>query len=180
MRLTLEDTVFVLVDVQGKLAQLMYEKDRLFENLQRIVKGVNVLGLPIVWMEQNPEKMGPTIPELCALLEGHEPIAKMSFGGCGDGTFLRQLESTGRKQVLIAGIETHVCVYQTSAALVSRGYAVDVVADAVSSRALSNKEIGLAKMQQCGVRLTSVEMALFELLGTAKHPAFRELLKIVK
>lgn len=178
--LTIDNTVFALVDVQGKLAQLMDDKTALFDNLQRLVQGVRLLELPILWMEQNPEKMGPTIPELQPHLEGMTPLAKMSFGCCGDRQFMEALEATGRNQVLIAGIEAHVCVYQTAAGLVSRGFEVEVVADAVSSRSASNREMALRKLMQCGVRLTSVEMCLFELLGTAEHDAFRDMLKIVK
>jgi nicotinamidase-related amidase len=104
----------------------------------------------------------------------------MSFSCCGEPAFLARLEALGRGQALLAGIETHVCVYQTAADLVARGCAVEVVADGVSSRTLDNKLIGLERIRGCGARLTSVETCLFELLRTAEHAAFREILKIVK
>jgi len=175
-----QDTILVIVDVQGRLAQVMHEKELLVDALQKLIKGTQVLHIPVVWLEQNPEKMGPTIPELRELLVGRAPIGKMSFSCCGEPAFVAQLEALGRKQVLLAGIEAHVCVYQTAAELVARGFEVEVVADAVSSRTLSNKQIGLDKARARGACMTSVEMAIFELLKTAEHPAFRDMLKIVK
>lgn len=178
--LTTNNTVLVLVDVQGKLAQLMDGKEALFQNLRKLVQGSQVLGLPIIWLEQNPTGLGPTIPELAELLHAQQPIAKFSFSCCGDDGFMAALRATGRKQVLLAGIETHVCIYQTAADLLNRGYEVEVVADGVSSRTAANRDLALGKMQQLGARLTSVEMALFELLGKAEGPAFKAMLKIVK
>lgn len=178
--LKLEHTVLVLVDVQGKLAQLMDGRDALFENLRKLVQGVQVLRVPILWLEQNPAGLGPTIPELASLLPGQTPISKLSFSSCGEPAFVEQLRASGRRQILLAGIEAHVCVYQTAVDLLKRGHEVEVVVDAVSSRAAENKRIALEKLQQLGARLTSVEMALFELLGKAEGPAFKALLKIVK
>lgn len=175
-----EDTALVVVDVQGKLAQLMHNKEFLFENLQKVVKGVQAVGLPIIWVEQNPMGLGPTIPELAELLSDLQPISKLSFSCCGNEKFRQALEALGRKQVLVVGIETHVCVYQTTMDLLSLDYEVQVVADAVSSRTAENRQIGLERMRDAGAALTSTEMALFELLGAAKGPEFKEVLKIVK
>lgn len=178
--LKIENTVFILIDVQGKLAQVMHEKDMLFNNLQKLIAGIKALKIPVIWMEQIPEKMGPTIPELSELLKDEKPIGKKCFSCCHDNVFMKKLAGLNRGQVLVAGIETHVCVYQTAAMLVEAGYDVEVVADGTSSRTLSNRTIGLDKIRTCGAHVTTVEMALFELLKTADHPAFREILKIVK
>lgn len=175
-----EDTVLVIVDVQGKLAQIMYEKELLFESLQKMIRGTKVLAIPIIWMEQIPEKLGPTVPEVAGLLEGLHPIAKNSFSCCGSELFMTALRELGRKQVLIAGIETHICVYQTTMDLTNMGYEVQVVTDAVSSRTVRNKEVGLARIKEAGGSLTSMETALFELLRVAEGEKFREILKIVK
>jgi len=180
MRLSPDSTVFVLVDVQGKLAQLMHGKETLFENLRKAVAGMLALEIPVLWIEQNPTKMGETIPELRELLEGHTPIPKMSFSACGEPLFMEKLAAAGRKDVLLAGIETHVCIVQTVTDLVEQGYRVQVMADAVSSRSPENREIGLERIRAAGAGLTSVEMALFELMRTAEHPRFRDLLKIVR
>ena len=172
--------LFVLVDVQGKLAQLMQERESLYDHLERLVRGVRVLGLPIIWLEQNPRGLGPTIPELARHLPDLRPIPKMSFSCCGCADFRSALEAAGRDQILIAGIEAHVCIYQTTVDLLSQGYQVQVVADAVSSRSASNRHIGLARVRASGAALTSVEMALFEMLGVAEGPQFKEILKIVR
>jgi len=178
--LKMESTVLLLVDVQGKLAHLMHQKEQLFNNLQKLIKGIQVLGIPVLWVEQNPAGLGPTIPEVADMLPDVKPIAKMSFSSCRNNRFLQALKELDRKQVLIAGIETHICVYQTAADLVDMGLEVQVVTDAVSSRTPENKTIGLQKMRDAGAGWTSVETALFELLGVAEGGAFKALLKIVK
>ena len=176
----MENVALLLVDIQGKLAHSMHGKELLFKNMQKLIKGIQVLGIPILWTEQNPQGLGPTIPEISDLLSNIQPISKMSFSCCQNDRFVQALKALNRKQVLIAGIETHVCVYQTAVDLVDLGYEVQVVTDAVSSRKIENKEIGLQKMRDSGVSLTSVETALFELLKVAEGEQFKEILKIVK
>ena len=178
--LKMKSTVLLLVDVQGKLAHMVHEKERLFDNLQKLIKGIQVLGIPVLWVEQNPVGLGPTIPEVADLLPDSTPISKMSFSSCRNHRFLQALKELKRNQVLIAGIETHICVYQTAADLVDMGVAVQVVTDAVSSRTAGNEAIGLQRMRDAGVNWTSVETALFELLGVAEGDAFKGILKIVK
>lgn len=175
-----QSTILVIVDIQGKLAQLMHEKDLLFTNVKKLIEGIRVLDIPILWLEQNPQGLGATVPEIADLLSDLQPISKMSFSGCGDDHFMQQLEALNRKQVLVVGIEAHVCVYQTAADLVELGYEVQVVADAVSSRSKRNKKIGLQRMTESGVSSTGVETALFELLKVAEGKQFKEILKIVK
>jgi len=178
--LKIENTTLLIVDIQGNLAHLMHGKELLFKNVQKLIKGIQILGIPILWVEQNPRGLGLTIPEIADLLSDIQPISKMSFSSCRNDRFVQALNALNRKQVLIAGIETHVCVYQTAAELVDIGYDVQVVTDAVSSRNMENKEIGLQRMRDSGVSLTSVETALFELLKVAEGEQFREILKIVK
>jgi nicotinamidase-related amidase len=158
----------------------MHEKDILFDNLRRLIAGTRALGIPILWMEQIPEKLGSTSAEFRELLAPEQPIRKSSFSCCGEPAFTERLEALGRRQVLLAGIETHVCVYQTAADLGNRGYEVEVVSDAVSSRTPANKLVGLERIRAAGARITSVEMALFELMRTADHAAFRDILRIVR
>jgi len=178
--LSLDNTVLIIVDVQGKLAQLMHKKEVLFDNLQKIIKGARVLEIPIIHVEQYPEGLGPTIPEVAGLLTDVDTISKLSFSCWGNEQFRARLAGTGRKQVLIAGIETHICVYQTSMSLLSEGYEVHVIADAVSSRTLENKKTALDKIRAAGASLTTTEMAIFELLKVAGGPKFKELVNIVK
>ena len=178
--LAVENTVLVVIDVQGKLSCLMHEKEKLFENLRKIITGAQILEIPVILTEQNPDGLGRTIPEVADLLPGIQPILKFSFSCCGESRFVRELEALKRKQVLIAGIESHVCVYQTAMDLLGAGYEVQIVADAVSSRTADNRELGLEKMKNEGARLTGVEMALFELLRVAEGAKFKGILKVVK
>nr|WP_319392524.1 hydrolase [uncultured Desulfobacter sp.] len=178
--LEIENTVLLIVDIQGKLAHLMDKKEHLFKNVQKLIKGMRTLGVPILWVEQNPRGLGPTIPEIASLLSDIEPISKMTFSSCRNDRFVQALNALDRKQILISGIEAHICVYQTAADLVAVGYEVQAVADAVSSRTLENKEVGLQKMQNAGVGVTSVETALFELLKVAGGDQFRDIIRIVK
>lgn len=179
--LNVNHTALVVIDVQGKLAQVMHGKESLFENLQKLIKGVQVLGLPIIWNEQLPEKLGPTTPEVAELLtQSTQPIPKSSFSCCGNPPFMVALQAAGRKQILLTGIESHVCVYQTCLDLLDQGYEVQVVTDAISSRTAENRQLGLKRMQVAGATPTSTEMALFELLRVAEGPKFKEIAKIVK
>jgi nicotinamidase-related amidase len=178
--LNIDKTALVIIDVQEKLSRVMYEKEKLFENLQKLIKGVKLLNVPIIVTEQNPNGLGPTVPDIAPLLTDTKPVTKFSFSCCGEEPFLRQLEMLNRKQVLLAGIETHVCVYQTAIDLIEAGYEVHTVVDCVSSRTPENKNLALDKMKSEGARLTSVEIALFELLRTAKSPKFKEMSQIVK
>lgn len=175
-----DSAVLAIVDVQGKLAQLMADRETLFGNLQRMVKGALALELPILWVEQLPDKLGPTISEVADLLPDHQPIAKSSFSCVANAQFSAALAQSGRKQVLLVGIEAHICVYQSALDLVRAGYEVEVVEDAIGTRIASNKPLGVRKMLANGVGLTSTEMVLFELMGDAGHPAFRDIQAIIR
>lgn len=178
--LTRDNAVLVVVDVQGNLAHAMHEQQPLFANLEKLIKGTQVLGVPLLLTEQNPARLGPTLPQLAELLPQVQPISKLSFSCWGDPGFVAALTALNRRQVLLAGIEAHVCVYQTATALVEQGYEVHVISDAVSSRTAPNKAIGLERMQEHGAHLSSTEMALFELMRIAEGATFKALLKIVK
>ncbi|OED47245.1 hydrolase [Endozoicomonas sp. (ex Bugula neritina AB1)] len=175
-----EDAALVIVDVQGKLASLMHERESLYKNLVAMVKGARALKLPILWMEQLPEKLGSTIPEVANELEGLQPMSKSTFSCCMNSGFIEALEMSNRDQILVVGIEAHICVYQTAMDLLSAGVHVEVVTDAVSSRTDVNKQVALDKLATAGAELTSVEMCLFELMQTADHPLFREVSRLIK
>jgi len=177
--LTKEETVLVVIDVQGKLAQIVDESAVIIQNIVNVVKGANVLELPVLWLEQYPQGLGPTVSAIAEEIQG-APIEKITFSAYETATFREQLEALGRKKVLIAGIETHICVYQTAAQLLAAGYEVEILADCVSSRTKGNREVGLQKMLQLGAKVTSVEMALFEMQQVAKGDAFKAISKIIK
>jgi nicotinamidase-related amidase len=170
----------VIVDVQGKLAQLMHDKENLFSNIRILIQAVRILEIPILWCQQVPSALGPTVPEIAELLAGLEPINKLSFSCCGCEEFNSKLEESGRRHTILCGIEAHVCVYQTAVDLIERDYDVDVIADAVSSRTPENKQIGLDRLIGEGARISSTEMALFEILKSADHPQFKQIAKLIK
>jgi nicotinamidase-related amidase len=170
----------VVVDVQGKLAQLMVDKETLFKNIRILIQAAKLLDIPILWCQQVPRALGPTVPEIAELLAGTEPIDKAAFSCAGHEPFNAKLETLGRKHVLLCGIETHVCIYQTAMDLLGKGFQVTVLADAVSSRTADNKQIALTRLATEGTAIASTEMTLFELLRTAKHPQFKPIAKLVK
>lgn len=173
-------TVALIVDVQEKLTPVMFERDRLVHQLGVFAACLRILEIPTLWTEQIPEKLGPTIPELRPLMTATGPISKHHFGCMGEPRVVQEMTALGRTRVLLCGIECHVCVCQTALQLITRGYSVDIVSDAVSSRTELNRRVGLERMQAAGATITSVECAIFELMGSASHPAFRDILRIVK
>jgi nicotinamidase-related amidase len=178
--LTIDNTVLLLIDVQGKLARIMYESDKLFAGLETMVKAMKILDVPVIWMEQVPESIGPTIDRLAELLPDLKPIAKNTFSCCSNQEFMDRFDALGRSKVLLTGIETHICVYQTGIDLIKAGYEVQAVADCVSSRTKENKEIGLDRIRQAGGYVTSNEMVFFELMKAAKGDNFKQIVKLIK
>ena len=178
--LTTDNTVLVAIDFQERLFPVMHDKERLLRNVQKLIKGAQALGIPIILTEQYPKGLGPTLPEIKELLADVRPIEKTCFNCCDEGAFNKSLGALKRKQVLICGIEAHICVYQTAVALLQTGYEVQVVTDCVSSRDPENKMVSLFRMGSSGVSPTTTEMALFELLKEAKGDAFKEIRNIVK
>jgi nicotinamidase-related amidase len=178
--LNILDCCLIVVDVQGKLAQLAVDKELLFKNIRILIQAARVLDIPILWCQQVPEALGPTVPEIAELLTGSQPINKASFSCCGQEQFNAELNALGREQVLLCGIETHVCIYQTAMDLMEGGLDVTVIGDAVSSRTASNRHIALTRLAAEGAHVSSTEMVLFELLKTAKHPQFKEIAKLIK
>jgi len=178
--LDVKNCCLVIVDVQGKLAELMHEKEILFSNVRILIKAAKILEIPILWCQQCPQSLGPTIPQIAELLAGCEPIDKAAFSCAADDNFKAALNALTRRRIILAGIETHVCIYQTAADLLAEGYGVDIVADAVSSRTLPNKQIALRRLSAQGANITSTEMTLFQLLKTANHPKFKQIAKLIK
>ena len=178
--LDIQNCCLVVVDVQGKLAQLMHGRQGLFKNIQILIKAATILNIPILWCQQCPEALGPTVPEIAQLLGDNEPINKAAFSCCGAEQFNTKLGELARQQVLLCGIETHVCICQTAIDLRRRGFNVNVIADAVSSRTPQNKQIALDRMAVEDINISCTEMALFGLLKTAEHPKFKQVAKLIK
>jgi len=179
--LKLDKAALVVVDVQGKLATLMHDKDQFFANMVKMITGAQILELPILWNEQLPDKLGETIPEIKELLSDKlSPMIKSSFSCCGNSDFMAKLGNINRRQIILTGMETHICVYQTARDLLMAGYEVYLVTDCVSSRTLENKQVGIKAMQNAGAKATSIETALFELLEIAEGEKFKKIARLVK
>ncbi|MEI6638423.1 MAG: hydrolase [Chlorobium sp.] len=178
--ITPEETLLLLIDVQGKLAESVVHPEALASNISKLLRGCTTLGVPVLVTEQYPKGLGHTLEALMELLPGNIPVEKKTFSCCGTPQFMRQLRSYNRNDILVAGIETHVCVYQTSVELIEFGYNVHLVTDAVSSRIEGNKLLGIRCIEKAGASLTSTEMALFELLRVAEGERFKAISKIAK
>ncbi|WP_253651840.1 MULTISPECIES: isochorismatase family protein [unclassified Vibrio] len=175
------NTGLIVVDVQGKLATLMHESNALIENITKLVKGAKALDLPILWLEQNPERLGSTAEPIREVLESkHLPITKYTFDGCKEATFKVAVENAKVDTWLVCGIESHICVYQTAVSLRQSGYRVELVTDCVSSRTAANKALALAKLTANGVVLTGLEMCLYEMVEDCRAPEFKEILALIK
>lgn len=175
-----EETVLVLVDVQGKLATLMTGREELLRKLAITVQAARILDIPILWCEQVPTALGPTVPEIASHLEGLTPLAKSTFSCWRDSGFRAALLRENRKKVLLCGIEAHICVFQTARDLLNHGFEVQILADAISSRNAGDCDLALRRMEQEGADLGGVEMVLFDLIKDAKHPKFKALSRLVK
>ncbi|RMF17524.1 MAG: hydrolase [Gammaproteobacteria bacterium] len=175
-----EDSVLVLIDIQGKLAQLMHNRERLFQQTRRLIQVAGLFDLPIIWMEQLPDKLGPTVPDIAELLEGHQPVAKSTFSCFREPGFKRALAQTRRNHLILAGIESHICVYQSCRDALHAGFSVSVVEDAISSRTAENRSLGLQRMTAEGAIPTSVEMLAFDLQGVAEGPRFKQMVPLFR
>ena len=171
-----ERTALVVIDVQEGFRPAVGEFDAVARNAGLLVQGARILGLPVLVTEQYPRGLGETVPEVAEHLDGVPRLEKVEF----DATDVEGFDLAERDQALLCGIEAHVCVAQTAAGLLDRGVDVQVATDAVSSRTAANRRAGLAKMEATGAVLTSTEMALFEFLGRAGTPEFKEVQALVK
>lgn len=176
---TVEEACLVVVDIQGKLATIVDESEMVIQHVAKLVQAMKALEVPVLWLEQNPDRLGGTSLEIAQHMQG-QPIPKMNFSACREEAFIESVKASGRKQFIVTGIETHICVYQTARQLKEQDFEVEVVVDAVSSRTKANKEVGLAKMQALGILPTSTEMILYELLQRADHEQFKTVLQLVK
>jgi nicotinamidase-related amidase len=166
----------VVVDVQEAFRKAVLDFEAVAERVALLIQGAGVLEIPVVATEQYPKGLGSTVDEVAEHLDDTEPLEKTVFSAVRAEGF----DLEGRDQALVVGIETHVCVSQTAHDLLGQGLEVHVARDAVSSRSVTDKETGLAKMESSGAVLTSAETALFELLGEAGTDEFKAIQKLVK
>jgi len=176
-----DDCGLLLVDVQGSLARLVQHSDLFITNTKKLLQCCKLLSMPVVWLEQNPKGLGVTIPEISELLSGSFTVNEKShFNALFEQPINEAIKSTGKKQWLVAGIEAHICVYQTVLGLINEGFEVEVVTDCISSRLQSNIEVAVQKMQSKGCAITSLEMCIYELMKDSKSEEFKKVLSVIK
>ncbi|HEX9160714.1 MAG TPA: hydrolase [Thermoanaerobaculia bacterium] len=180
-RLDRSNALLLVIDVQEKLIPVIDEHESVIRNIDRMIRGCRILGVPVIVTEQYAKGLGHTVEPLRAALgDDYRPIEKDCFSAHRCTPFESALSRSGRKQLIVTGIETHVCVYQTVSDLLRAGYEVTLIADALSSRTQQNKEIALHRMENEGAKLSSTEMALFELTVVSGTDEFRALSRLVK
>ncbi|MDQ2798787.1 MAG: isochorismatase family protein [Armatimonadota bacterium] len=176
-----DDTVLVVVDMQEPFLRGIYERDRLTARVQMLVEAANILDVPILTTTQYAARMGPFVPEIASLLPAESSsIDKLAFSCAGSEAFLTALKDQNRTQVLLCGVETHICVGQTALDLSARGWQTHVAADAVSARSLETHKLGMERMRDSGVLPCAAEAAVYELLREAGTLEFKAILSLVK
>jgi nicotinamidase-related amidase len=175
-----QDTGLIVIDVQGKLARLVDNSDAMINSIATMIRAMQTLGIPVLFVEQLPDKLGATVEELNQFIPAGEAFAKATFSALRTEGIEQQIKALNRSQWLVCGIEAHICVYQTVIDLLASGKQVHLLSDCVSSRNPANKQLALQKMQSAGAQLTGVEMALFELLERADTEQFKSILPLIK
>ncbi len=170
----------VVIDVQGNLAKVVADSELANENVRKLVQGSLELDLPIFLTAQAPDKIGHTTEPIRALLPENYEYPRISFSIWADHDLRSALLKSGKKQAILCGFESHICLYQSAIDLQANGFEVWMIADAVSSRVSASKEIALTELRAEGVHLSSVEMVLFALLRNAHHPSFKAISKIIR
>lgn len=173
--------VLLIVDVQEAFRTIIPDAEALAQRIARLARGMQILGVPVLVTEQYPRGLGTTVREIAEALSPDTFIAeKTAFSSCGAASFSEHLDSLGRDQVVICGIEAHICVNQTTHDLLHSGRQVHLAVDCISSRAGWNRKVALRKMQSSGALLTTTEMALFELMRDARNEHFKAVQALIK
>ena len=171
----------VVVDMQEPFLAAIHERERVEANVLLLCRAAQTLEVPVLATVQYAVRMGGVVPAVADVLPaGTEPLDKLCFSCGGSDAFLESLRRTGRSQVLLCGVETHICVSQTAHDLLEAGYQVHVAADAVSSRSLEKHKLGMERIRDAGVRPCAAEAAVYEWLVAAGTPEFKEILKLVR
>ena len=180
MRILKEHSVAVMIDVQEKLFPHMFEKEILEKNLNIFVRGLRTLDIPLIVTEQYTKGLGFTIPSLASALGDYSAHEKSAFSCCDDSGFTESIGLHNPVHVILAGIEAHVCVQQTAIDLLQKGYIPVVIADCVSSRKETDKQLALNRLRDEGAIISSYESVLFELLRYSGTPQFKTISQLVK
>ena len=178
--LSREHSVLIAVDFQEKLLPHISGREQLLQKSSLLIRSAGILGIPVIFTEQYPKGLGPTIPPVSGLVAEFSPVEKTCFSCVGEPEFVRRLESLARSQAVIIGVETHVCVAQTAVELAARGISVFVAADACGSRRVDDAELGLRRMESVGIAITGAEAVVFEWLRKAGSDEFKKVSALVK
>ena len=180
MRISRNDTIALVIDIQERLLPHIDGYRELVNNTGILLAGMKALEVPVMLTEQYRKGLGVTVPEISRHLEHFDPMEKMTFSCCDDNAFTLALEMHAKKNVVICGIETHVCVLQTTIDLLEKGYQPVVIEDCTSSRKKGDKAIAIERMRQEGAIISTYESILFELARVAGTPEFKTISKLVK
>ncbi len=180
MLLDRQDSILLIVDIQQRLLPAIAGGEDVVAHAALLIRAARRLGVPALVSEQYPKGLGHTVTEIARLCSGVPVFEKITFSCAGCAGLMEHLDGSGRKSVVIAGTEAHVCVQQTVMELMAMGYRCHVVADAVSSRTVRNRRLAVARMRQQGADIVTTEMVLFEWLRRADDDAFREISKLIK
>jgi nicotinamidase-related amidase len=173
-------TCLVVIDAQERFRKVVFEFGKMAENVKKLVESFRILNVPVIFTEQNPEKLGRTIPEISGVLGDFKPIEKLHFSCFGDRNFEKELKRLKVKDIVLCGLESHVCVLKTALDGMKRGYNVHVVYDAVSSRKQMDRSISMCRISHAGIFLTTTESVIFQLMDRAGTDEFRKVSRIVK
>src|SRR3972149_5644486 len=178
--LVTDKTALLIIDIQERILSVINGYETVVENTIKLIKGFKALGLPIFYTEQYPKGLGPTIESIKNELADTEAIQKLSFSCSDAGDMFEELKKRKLSQIVVCGIESHVCVQQTVLDLLENDFQVNVAADAVSSRRVKDYEVALSRMRYHGAEVTTAEAILFELLNVCGTDVFKQISKIVK
>lgn len=179
MLIRAEESVLVVIDMQERLVPAMQAPARTIRNTRTLLSSAQEIGVPVIMTEQYPAGLGRIVPELSGT-PGAVVLEKMHFSCMEDATFAKTIGDLDRKQVILAGMEAHICVVQTCASMIEQGFEVFVVSDATASRTLESEQACLARLSVGGAGIVTTEMVVFEWLGKAGTPAFKKLLPLIK
>ena len=180
VKLDPQKCVLAVIDIQPLLTRTIFESSRVLERVAFLAKAAKVLEIPILATEQNPYRMGRTCEELLPLLDEANTFSKMSFSAFGCEAFVSRLQELGRSQVILVGMETHICVSLTASDLLDRDYEVVVCPDAVSSRTMERHKLGMERIRDAGAVPAHSEAVVYEWVESADAPSFKPILQLVK
>jgi nicotinamidase-related amidase len=180
MRIEKGNCIGLVIDIQERLVPVMFKNEKFLSNSSRLILGLKELNIPIIVTQQYTKGLGETVQEISTLINPLNPIEKRSFSCYGEPGFVEKLENSDVKDVIICGIESHVCVLQTALDLKSAGYNPILVFDCISSRTKQNLKLALERFHFEGIMVTSYESLLFELTVSADDPSFKAISKLVK